>query len=166
MLYQYPLKDVHVNVFKSLFKNYYEELGCDENVDHLLDEYVIADCIAGLVYIDVLDIDGKTAGFVIYQIDSPDNEWNEKQGMATVREIYLLPEYRKNGYGKFMLLSAEMKLNERGAEQSYVLPYDEAAAFFEKCGYKRTDEYNEDLDCNFYIKDNLRHVCSCHATEK
>lgn len=162
MLYQYPLKDVHVNAFKSLFKNYYQELGCDEDIEHLLDEYIIADCIAGLVSIDLLDVDGKTAGFVIFQVDGKDNEWNFKEGMATIREIYLSPEFRGNGYGKFMLLSAELKLLEKGANSSYVLPDEYSVEFFEKCGYKQTEEYNEDLDCNVFVKESIKNKCACH----
>ena len=162
MLYQYPLKDVHGGAFKSLFKNYYAELGCDEDIEHLLDEYVIADCIAGLLSIDLLDVDGKTVGFVIYQIDTPQNEWNVKQGFGTVREIYLTPETRGNGFGKFMVLSAELKLLERGASQSYVLPDENAVDYFERCGYARTDEYNDDLDCNVFIKPSLKNTCACH----
>ena len=35
--------------FCALFAEYYQELGCDEDIDHLLDEYVLADFDAGLL---------------------------------------------------------------------------------------------------------------------
>jgi hypothetical protein len=74
MLKLNPLKDNNIAQFKTLFTDYYDELGCDEDIDHLLDEYVIYDCLQGLLQIDLLEADGKPCGFVIYQQDKNDNE--------------------------------------------------------------------------------------------
>lgn len=155
-----PLSDETKEEFSKLFKNYYEELDCGEDVPHLLDEYILPDLLAGLIRIDVLTEDGKTAGFVIYQKDDIDNEWNLKEGWGDIREIYVLPSLRRQGLGKFLLYTAEMKLRESGAEKCYSLPVEGAEEFFKACGYTATNEYDEETECRVYEKHNLNN-CEC-----
>lgn len=137
--------------FCALFKDYYEELGCDEDVDHLLDEYVLADCDAGLLRIAVA-IDGAACGFVIYQIDSIENEWCLKEGMGTVRELYVSHARRGGGVGTKLMEFAEGQLKEGGAKGLYILPAEGTQAFFISRGYEESDEFCEDMDCNFFYK--------------
>ncbi|MDE6868247.1 MAG: GNAT family N-acetyltransferase, partial [Clostridia bacterium] len=142
-----PLTDRDTEAFISLFTKYYSELDCADNAEHLVKEYVLPDCLAGLISIDVAEQDGKPAGFVIYQIDGIENEWNFKEGFGDVREIFVDPLCRRKGLGKLLLYTAELKLKERGAQKSYCLPYEEAIPFFTACGYKKTEVYNDELDC-------------------
>lgn len=159
MLHVLPLRDDCLEGFKKLFCSYYEELGCADDCDHLLSEYIIPDLLAGLIKIDVIKNDGALSGFVIYQIDDIVNDWNFKEGWADIREIYISPALRRSGAGKLLLYTAEMKLYEAGAKMSYALPAENSEPFFEACGYKRTEEYNDDLDCRVYIKENLNNKC-------
>ena len=53
-----------------------------------------------------------------------------------------------------------MKLKEAGAKKSYCLPYAKAIPFFTACGYKKTDDYNSELDCFVYEKPSLNN-CDC-----
>jgi GNAT superfamily N-acetyltransferase len=152
MLKIYPLNENSLDKFKELFTAYYSELDCDENIEHLLDEYVIADYVSGLLKIDLLDDGADCSGFIIYQIDEITNEWNFKEGWGDIREIYVTKEKRGSGFGKFMLYTAEMKLKEAGAEKYYALPFEDACGFFTACGYSDSGESSEDLDCPVYIK--------------
>lgn len=162
MIRCYPLKDVKKEDFCKLFCAYYDELGCEDDAEHLLEEYVLPDCLCGLLSIDLIDEDGETAGFVIYQTDGIENEWCRKEGFGDVREIYVAPSLRRRGLGKFMLFTAEMKLKESGAAQAYALPCEGAEEFFAACGYKDSGEYCEDTDCNYYLKADLDNTCkSC-----
>lgn len=156
-----PLTDLTKENFYTLFEAYYKELDCADNVKHLLDEYILPDLLAGLIKIDILHDGQAFVGFVIYQIDDIDNDWNYREGSGDIREIYIAPQARKKGYGKFLLYTAEMKLFESGAKSVYCLPYEGAVAFFEKCGYDDTQEYNEELDCDVYEKELTEHKCSC-----
>ncbi|MDE7440026.1 MAG: GNAT family N-acetyltransferase [Clostridia bacterium] len=158
MLHVYPLKDTDSEIFKKLFKDYYAELDCADDTAHLVDEYIIPDMIAGLLHVDLI-ADGAVSGFVIYQIDDINNEWNFKEGWGDIREIYITPSRRRQGLGKFLLFTAEMKLKEAGAKKSYCLPYEGAAAFFTACGYSDSSEYCEDLDCTVFEKNNLNNCC-------
>ncbi len=160
MLQISPLRDDTLNEFSEMFKSYYAELGCDDDCEHLLNEYVLPDLLAGLLHIDVLKDGNDFSGFAIYQIDDITNDWNFKEGWGDIREIYIVPAKRRNGLGKFLLYTAEMKLKESGAEKCYVLPDVASEKFFTACGYKKTDGYCADLDCNVFEKTNLNN-CEC-----
>jgi GNAT superfamily N-acetyltransferase len=162
MLKHYPLTDERQPQFKQLFTDYYNELGCEENIDHLLDEYVLADYNAGLLYIDLVDDEDECVGFVIYQIDEITNEWNFKEGWGDIREIYLTPSARKKGYGKIMVFAVELKLMEQGALNAYTLPPEDVSGFFKACGYEESQEHNCDLDCPVYIKSPLKQTLKCN----
>ena len=41
-----PLSDATQKEFEKLFADYYAELGCDDNVPHLLEEYILPDLLA------------------------------------------------------------------------------------------------------------------------
>ena len=138
--------------FCALFKDYYAELGCDEDVDHLLEEYVLADFSAGLLDIAVAVEDGRACGFVIFQTDSIENEWCLKEGLGTVRELYVIPEERGKGVGGTLCAHAEAALKNRGAVRAYVLPAEGSEAFFLARGYAEEDEWCEETGCNFFYK--------------
>ena len=159
MLRVYPLKDTEKEIFENLFKEYYAELGCTDDTAHLVDEYIIPDLLAGLLHVDLLSVDGEVAGFVIYQVDDINNEWNLKEGWGDIREIYISPVHRRKSFGKFLLYTAEMKLNDAGVGKAYCLPYENALPFFTACGYSDSLEYCEELDCNIYVKTNLKNGC-------
>ena len=154
-----PLKDTQKDEFAKLFKDYYAELDCADDTDHLVDEYIIPDMLAGLLHVDLIEDGGQVCGFAVYQIDDIDNEWNFKEGWGDIREIYITPAHRRQGLGKFLLYTAEMKLKEAGAQRAYCLPFAGAIAFFTACGYRNSNEYSEDLDCFVFEKNNLNNCC-------
>lgn len=159
MLQISPLRDDTQKHFIKLFTDYYKELGCEENCAHLIDEYIIPDLLSGLLSIDILKDGESFAGFVIYQIDRAENDWNFKEGWGDVREIYVVPESRRQGLGRFMLYTAEMKLKESGAEKCYCLPDENAEKFFSACGYSAGNEFSEELDCFVWEKHGLNNGC-------
>ena len=154
-----PLTDLQTENFTALFKCYYAELGCADDAEQLVQEYVLPDLLAGLLHVDLLYDGGGCIGFVIYQKDDIDNDWNYKEGWGDMREIYVAPFARGRGYGKFLLYTAEMKLKDAGADRAYCLPAENAAEFFTACGYSRTDEYDEEFGCYVYEKINLNNRC-------
>lgn len=159
MVHVSPLTDKTLKNFKKLFADYYRELDCEDDVPHLLDEYVIPDLKAGLIRIEILK-DGETfAGFIIYQKDDVDNDWRPRIGWGDVREIYVIPSARRQGLGKLLLYTAEMKLKESGADKCYCLPAEGTEEFFVSCGYARGNLYNEELDCFVYEKTNSDNKC-------
>lgn len=154
-----PLNDKTQKIFCELFCRYYEELGCEDDCGHLLEEYVLPDLLAGLIKIELIEDGPAYAGFIVYQKDDIDNDWNYKEGWGDVREIYILPDFRGKGLGKFLLYTAEMKLRESGADRAYCLPAEGSEGFFLACGYEKTDAYCDDLDCFVYEKVPLKNGC-------
>ena len=153
------LSDLTKTEFETLFSSYYQELGCDDDTSHLLEEYILPDLLAGLIKIDILQ-DGETfAGFVIYQTDDIENEWNFKEGWGDIRELYIIPSHRRQGLGKFLLYTAEMKLKESGTCRAYCLPCEGSESFFTACGYEKTEDYNAELDSVVYEKRDLSNKC-------
>lgn len=154
-----PLNDVTQAEFERLFTEYYAELGCEDDCARLLKDYILPDLLSNLIKIDILQENEKFAGFVIYQIDGIENDWNLKEGWGDIREIYVTAPLRRQGLGKFLLYTAEMKLREMGADKSYCLPAEGSAPFFKACGYAETEDYNDELECYVYIKESLENRC-------
>lgn len=140
--------------FTKLFTSYYAEIECEENVEHLLSEYVLPDYEAELLSI-ALAYDGEPVGFVIYQVDEIDNEWCYKEGWGDVREIFVAKTQRGKGYGRALVEYAEKELISLGAEHCYALPLPEAEGFFEHCEYIDVDELCCELDCGVFKKELL-----------
>lgn len=154
-----PLTDLTKKEFEALFTSYYQELGCDEDIGHLLDEYILPDLLAGLINIEILQDGEKYAGFVIYQTDDIGNEWNFKEGWGDIRELYIIPSHRRQGLGRFLLYTAELKLKESGTNKAYCLPSEDSEKFFTACGYEKTEGYNAELDSIVYEKHDLSNKC-------
>ena len=147
-----PLDKNYISAFKRLFTDYYTELDCGEDVEHLLNEYVLPDFEAGLIKVG-LALDGKDAvGFIIYQIDDIDNEWNYKEGWGDIREIFVKPASRRKGFARALIESAEVHLKISGAQKAYCLPLGSAIPLFTACGYKSTANYDEEFDCFIFEK--------------
>lgn len=145
--------------FEKLFEAYYNELGCDENVPHLLNEYILPDLKAGLISIEIMQDGGEFTGFIIYQTDRIENEWCPREGWGDIREIYVIPQKRGQGLGKFLLYTAEMKLRESGTNECYCMPCETAEAFFAACGYEKSGLFDEETECFVYEKTDITNKC-------
>ena len=138
--------------FEKLFYDYYTELDCEDDPLHLFSEYVLPDLNAKLFCAAVAEADGVLAGFIIYQIDDVINDWNFKEGCGDVRELFVVPEYRRRGAGRALIVFAETALKAEGAAEVYTLPTDESEAFFKKCGYGDIGEYCAEADSKVFGK--------------
>ena len=142
----------YISHFKRLFTEYYSELDCGEDIAHLLDEYILPDFEAGLIKIAIAFDGGDAVGFIIYQIDDIDNEWNYKEGWGDIREIFVVPSHRRRGFARALIDEAEAHLRNTGAEKAYCLPCGSAIPLFTACGYKNTANYDEEFDCFVFEK--------------
>ena len=138
--------------FEELFISYYEELDCEDEPCHLFDEYVLPDLKAQLFSVAVACEGEKLTGFVIFQTDSPENEWCFKEGDGDIREIYIIPSHRKRGIGRKLLTFAETCLTQNGVKGVYVLPTEESENFFTHCGYCDNGDYCAELDNKVFEK--------------
>ena len=147
------LKSGGYEKFKALFRAYYDEMDCDEEIDHLLNEYVLADFEAELLDIALAFEGGEACGFVIWQVDGIENEWCLKEGMGDVRELYVIPAERQKGVGSALLSFAEGQLKAAKVKEVYTLPTEGSEAFFLAKDYLEADEFCEETGCNFFYKE-------------
>ncbi len=93
----------------------------------------------GILHISLVSADHQTVGFALYQIDTPDSDWCKFPGWGCIREFYILPEYRRRGYGRALACHCETQLRQLGALSIY-LTSDNAIPFWEHCGYGRSHQ--------------------------
>ena len=92
-------------------------------------------------------------GFLYGKIDHPNHKGFIKIGYGYIMEFYVLPEFRRNGYGKQMYSHLEELLISDGAKGLY-LTSDPVTGkpFWEACGYKNTDERFPENNQEIYEK--------------
>lgn len=104
-----------------------------------------------VVYLDLMKINNKPIGFIIYQIDSPESDWCQKDGFGFIKEIYIAKGLRNQGLGKLLVAHAEQSLKGKNVEQIY-LTSDDSGLFWNQCGYKITHEKGYRNEDPIYIK--------------
>ena len=92
-------------------------------------------------------------GFLYGKIDHPNHKGFIKIGYGYIMEFYVLPEFRRNGYGKQMYSHLEELLISDGAKGLY-LTSDPVTGkpFWEACGYKNTDQSSPENNQEIYEK--------------
>ncbi len=92
-------------------------------------------------------------GFMYGKIDRPEHKGYIKVGYSYVMEFYVLPEFRRNGYGKQMYAHLERSLMYHGAKGLY-LTSDPITGkpFWEAMGYKYTGEQSPENKLDIYEK--------------
>lgn len=86
-------------------------------------------------------VQSSVIGFLFGRIDSPEDKGCKKAGFGCVMELYVLPEYRRAGYGREMFLHLQAMFRTRGARRMY-LAADPVTGkpFWEAMGFVGTGE--------------------------
>ena len=92
--------------------------------------------------------------FLYGKIDHPDHKSYIKVGYGYIMEFYVLPEFRRKGYGKQMYSHLENLLIIDGAKGLY-LTSDPITGkpFWLACGYKSTGEYSSENNQEIFEKE-------------
>ena len=98
--------------------------------------------ISEITPLDMILVDEELVGFICYQIDNPNSDWCEREGWGFIRELYINRSMRGKGLGAKIVAHAERVLYAKGVEHIY-LTSDEADAFWNLCGYKKTGIVSE-----------------------
>ena len=102
-------------------------------------DLIIRNAEQGINHLSLAFVGNAPVGFSIYQIDSPDSDWCKRPGWGFIRELYIAEPYRRKGYGAALAAFTENQLRALGAHHLY-LTADDAAAFWEHCGFSNTHE--------------------------
>lgn len=104
-----------------------------------------------VIFLDLMRINNKSIGFIMYQIDSPESDWCQKEGFGFIREMYIDKGLRSQGLGKLLVAHAEKFLKYKNVEQIY-LTSDNGGLFWNQCGYKITNKVGYRNEDPIYIK--------------
>lgn len=126
--------------FADMFVDYFiNETGANDDPDKLkvgLVRMIFRQVEHKIVYVDVAKAD-KICGFILYQIDKPESDWNERPGWGLIREFFVAKEHRNKGVGAMLLANAEKKLKLRGVKNIYLTSSEEDSVkqFYLNKGY-------------------------------
>ena len=123
--------------FKEMFCIYFRNDLRIEITDHEVESVcleIAEHAISGSISFDILVVDERLVGFIIYQVDHPNSDWCEREGWGFIREIYIQHSMRAKGFGTKFVAHAETILYAKGAEHIY-LTSDEAGEFWSLRGY-------------------------------
>ncbi|MCL2619352.1 MAG: GNAT family N-acetyltransferase [Defluviitaleaceae bacterium] len=104
----------------------------------------------GIIHLDLLHLDDTAIGFIMYQVDSPESNWCEKEGYGFIREMYIRKDHRKQGYGKVLVAHAENELKKLSVPYIYLTSSNDD--FWLGVGYVETGEVCEKNSLGILIK--------------
>ena len=102
-------------------------------------DLLVAQQESGILRVDLLVTETKPIGFSIYQIDTPESDWCKRPGWGFIREFYVAPACRLQGFGGALAAHSEKQLRNMGAEHLY-LTADDGIPFWKHCGWQETEE--------------------------
>jgi GNAT superfamily N-acetyltransferase len=149
----------HYEGFLRLFSDYLDEvcLGKPENniPKHIMPK--IIDIIGQEIekykewlYLCYKDTD--LIGFSLAQIDTPDNPMCKRTGWGFIREFYIIPSCRRNGFAKQMCNFIEKAIVINGTNNIYLTASDNGIPFWETMGYNFTGKIDDKNGNKIYEK--------------
>lgn len=98
------IKEPDYESFVNMFNSYFLD-GFKIELEHSKIEEICLDIMERtkkqVIFLDLMKINNKSIGFIIYQIDSPESDWCQKEGFGFIREVYIDKELRKQGLGNY-----------------------------------------------------------------
>lgn len=128
--------------FIDMFLDYFiNDVGVEYNENKLkeglIKGFILKTYEKNMIVIDVIKQD-KLCGFIIYQIDNENSDWNFKTGCGFIREFFIKRNYRGKGLGTLLLANAEKNLKNMGVKEVYLTSNnkEKVQAFYLKNNYK------------------------------
>lgn len=133
--------------FRTAFQTYFSELNISvKDWDGLFHEMNSQG--NNLAYL-LLDDAGGTLGFLQFQLTCF-SHWFFEEPFGFIREFWIAPDHRRQGYGKTLLHLTEAYFVEHGALRSVLTPDDDAAAgFYRANGYVKAPGIQAKINSKF-----------------
>lgn len=120
--------------FISAFKTALQEFSVDSSK---LESYIEEFNAAGNIFAYVLvNEKGESIGMIQFQKTELSNDYI-KEEYGFIREFWIAPDYRKQGYGTMLLKEAENYFSKSGIDCAILFSRPEAEVFYQKQGYSK-----------------------------
>lgn len=132
-----PFQHQQTNNFETLLVDYFLELDAgipEDTIRSKILQLFLKEEQYGILHIAFACHNAHPIGFAIYQIDTPESDWCKYPGQGCIREFYIQPQYRRQGFGRMLAAWTQAHLQQLGARQLY-LTADDAAPFWLACGF-------------------------------
>lgn len=145
--------------FEQLMWQYAKEL--DEHQNRITPTHSIEKWIKSIIQMQgdndrhlELCYDNKTlVGFLYGKIDRLEHKGFIKVGYGYIMEFFVLPEHRRNGYGKEMFLRLEKLFKQDGVKRMYLTSDPiTGAPFWKSLGFVNTGEKSPENSLEIYEK--------------
>lgn len=134
--------------FREAFKQYFKELEVEfEDYDSLFKEMTDE---GGNEAIVAMASPSEIIGFIQFKADKLSN-WFFEENIGFIREFWICPKFRKNGFGASLLRQAETRFFEQGLRK-VVLTSDTAPLFYLKQGYHQDTSYKPINKIEVFVK--------------
>lgn len=110
-------------IFKRLMRRYAKEL--DEHQNQTTSTVSVTKWVKSIIqmqgdsdrHLELCFDNNKPVGFLYGKVDRPEHKGFIKVGYGYIMEFFVLPEYRRNVYGKEMYLHLEKLFNKDGVKR-------------------------------------------------
>ncbi len=143
--------------FKDMFNSYFIEIGHvvpkEILIVKLLDGLILEQYKNGIISIYVMK-DENMYGFIIFQIDNDNSDWNKRPGWGFIREFYIIPTLRNKGLGSKMIKKVECLLKEKEVKNIYLTSNknERTKQFYIKNGYIDEGIVDEISKLSYFFK--------------
>ena len=144
----YIITDAMNPAFQRAFKMYFEELGVSLRDWSSLFQEMNED--PGTKILMEMAEHNLVIGFIMVKIDALSN-WFFEEKIGFIREFWIDPAFRNQGYGKALLQRAEVYFVENEIFKA-ILTTDTAPDFYKKSGYKQDTSYTAKNKDDVYTK--------------
>jgi len=134
--------------FQQVFKEYFKEL---EMEVHDWDALFVSMNSQGGNLAYLLFNNDECLGFIQFRVEQTEH-WFITEKFGFIREFWIRPADRNNGFGKTLLKKAEDYFIEQGVLKA-LLTTDTAVSFYVKNGYKEAKSYKALNNDSVYLKD-------------
>ena len=152
--------DEYSELFHVLMKDYAREL--DEHQNRITEPTALSKWTDNIIsksknnafrILKLCYISNKVIGFLIAKIDKSDDKGFRKDGYGYIMEFYVLPEYRRKGYGRQMYFHLEEFFKANRVKKMY-LTADPIIGkpFWESLGFISTGEISPENNQAVYEK--------------
>jgi len=155
-----PLEKQDYQDFTDMFCEYFKKdlksgLIDEDIINNIVNPLVLPQLEKGILFIDLLFINKLAKGFIIYQIDSKQSDWNKREGHGFIREFYINNSERRTGLGTTLLNHAENKLYSLGVKNIYLTCADKEYVedFYFKNGYKNENVLCKQNNLEYFSKE-------------